>query len=175
MLADFDIDKVMIPEDVTQLLQLLELTTNTTSNKKTIGFINFLTDSLVNGLFDNPARDRSAIEIYLKLLTLKLIALESNGFFLWTFKIPERGGNNKKYMEHNYHRISSCKCLKCKIWHMVFCIRVNFRPCYTKFSKRCVSFMKFLKLIFRLYYLSPLLVFATLISPSLIFINKVIL
>ena len=82
MLADFDIDKVMIPEDVTQLLQLLELTTNTTSNKKTIGFINFLTGSLVNGLFDNPVRDRSAIEIHLKLLTLKLIALESNGFFL---------------------------------------------------------------------------------------------
>ena len=63
-LADLDIVTVMVPKNMTHLLQPLDLTTNTTfKRKEKIGFSTYFTECIANELRDNPTLDVTTIDI----------------------------------------------------------------------------------------------------------------
>ena len=78
-LDDYDIVTVMVPRNMTHLLQPLDLTTNgsfKTQEKK--AFSEYFTTVITKDLQSNPNKDVTTIDVDLKLSTLKVVHFETS-------------------------------------------------------------------------------------------------
>ena len=72
-LSSYSLESVMVPKNMTHLLQPLDLTTNASFRKyEKRAFSEFFTSSITEALTNDPDRDNTTIKGDIPLLTLKL-------------------------------------------------------------------------------------------------------
>ena len=71
-LSSFGIETVMVPKNMTHLLQPLDLTTNASFKKvEKRAYSEYFTSSIMETLQTDPARDVTTVKVDLRLSTLK--------------------------------------------------------------------------------------------------------